>query len=135
MVSIIISLLHVDNIAVDSELFGVTMSNSQISQTSLENCDDPNFDESGHQMVAAFVESLLDTLRHNLPSEHALDVTDTSGERQAVEWRISSARSFIEDWQWRLSVLQQLLPLPELNWRWKEALTILRAAPSKLLNL
>lgn len=135
MVNIIISLLHVDNIAVDSELFAVTMSNSQISQTGLENCDDPNFDESGHQMVAAFVESLLDTLRHNLPSEHALDVTDTSGERQALEWRISNARSFIEDWQWRLSVLQQLLPLPELNWRWKEALTILRAAPSKLLNL
>jgi len=135
MVNIIISLLHVDNIAVDSEQFGVAMSDSQISETGLENCDDPNFHESGHQMVAAFVESLLDTLRHSLPSEHTLDVTDTSGERQALEWRISSAGGFIEDWQWRLSVLQQLLPLRELNWRWKEALTILRAAPSKLLNL
>ncbi|KAK9698114.1 hypothetical protein RND81_08G083600 [Saponaria officinalis] len=56
-------------------------------------------------------------------------------DKQALDWRISNARSFIDDWQWRLSVLQKLLPLPELKWGWKEALAVLRAAPSKLLNL
>ncbi|KAL1060150.1 hypothetical protein V6Z11_1Z121800 [Gossypium hirsutum] len=55
--------------------------------------------------------------------------------RQALEWRISMGKRFIEDWEWRLSILQRLLPLSERPWSWKEALTILRAAPSKLLSL
>ncbi|KAH7856318.1 hypothetical protein Vadar_001014 [Vaccinium darrowii] len=54
---------------------------------------------------------------------------------QVLDWRISNARRFVEDWEWRLSILQRLLPLSERQWRWKEALTVLRAAPSKLLNL
>ncbi|KMT16908.1 hypothetical protein BVRB_2g043800 [Beta vulgaris subsp. vulgaris] len=135
MVNIIISLLHLDSISVDFEHCGLAGSNYELSQTGMQQCDDVDFDEMGNHMAVSIVEFLLDTLRHNLPTELTLEVTDSSGEREALEWRISNAKSFIEDWQWRLSVLQQLLPLPELKWRWKEALTILRAAPSKLLNL
>ncbi|KNA04878.1 hypothetical protein SOVF_195620 isoform A [Spinacia oleracea] len=135
MVNIIISLLHVDSIAVDFEHCGLAGSNPELSQTGLRQNDDVNFDEMGNHMAVSIVEFLLDTLSRNLPTELTSEVTDSSGEKEALEWRISNARNFIEDWQWRLSVLQQLLPLRELKWRWKEALTILRAAPSKLLNL
>ncbi|XP_021746280.1 uncharacterized protein LOC110712151 isoform X1 [Chenopodium quinoa] len=135
MVNIIISLLHVDSISVDFEHCGLAGSNYELSRAGQQQYDDVNFDKMGNHMAVSIVEFLLDTLRHNLPTELTLEVTNSSGEREALEWRILNARNFIEDWQWRLSVLQQLLPLPELKWRWKEALTILRAAPSKLLNL
>ena len=134
MVNIIIALLHVDSIPVDFEHCGL-VSKYELEQTGTQLNEDVNFDEIGNHMVVSVVEFLLDTLRDTLPSELKEEVIDCSGEREALEWRISNARSFIEDWQWRLLVLQQLLPLPELKWRWKEALAILRAAPSKLLNL
>ncbi|XP_074272064.1 uncharacterized protein LOC141595977 [Silene latifolia] len=133
LVNIIISLLHVDSITVDFEHCGLEGSIYELSQTSLQQNDD--FEEDGNKMVVSFVESLLDMLSCNLPSKQAWEATDVNQEKQALEWRISNARSFIDDWQWRLSVLQKLLPLPELKWGWKEALAVLRAAPSKLLNL
>jgi zinc finger FYVE domain-containing protein 26 len=90
-------------------------------------------------MVISFTGLLLDILHRNLPpgliEEHTPNDGMSIDGRQALEWRISIARDFIEDWQWRLSVLQRLLPLSECQWGWKEALTVLRAAPSKLLNL
>uniref|UniRef100_A0A6M2FA17 ZFYVE26-like TPR repeats domain-containing protein n=1 Tax=Populus davidiana TaxID=266767 RepID=A0A6M2FA17_9ROSI len=90
-------------------------------------------------MVISFTGLLLDILHRNLPpgliEEHTTNDGMSIDGRQALEWRISIARHFIEDWQWRLSVLQRLLPLSERQWGWKEALTVLRAAPSKLLNL
>ncbi|XP_074272051.1 uncharacterized protein LOC141595969 [Silene latifolia] len=133
LVNIIISLLHVDSITVDFEHCGLEGSIYELSQTSLQQNDD--FEEDGNKMVVSFVESLLDMLSCNLPSKQAWEATDVNQEKLALEWRISNARSFIDDWQWRLSVLQKLLPLPELKWGWKEALAVLRAAPSKLLNL
>lgn len=91
-------------------------------------------------MVISFTGLLLDILRHNIPSsmielENTLDDGVSTTSRQALEWRISISKRFIEEWEWRLSILQHLLPLSERQWRWKEALTVLRAAPSKLLNL
>lgn len=94
--------------------------------------------DSVNETAVLFIRQLLDILRHNIPSsekENARDENISSGGKEALEWRILNARHFIEDWEWRLSILQCLLPLSERQWRWKEALTVLRAAPSKLLNL
>lgn len=91
-------------------------------------------------MVVSFTGGLLDILRHNLPTVglelgQMLNSDIATAGKQALEWRILNAKHFIEDWEWRLSILQRLLPLSERQWSWKEALAILRAAPSKLLNL
>ncbi|CAM8967442.1 unnamed protein product [Rhodiola kirilowii] len=111
MVNLIVSLLHID--------------------ADMTKC------EMGNTMVVSFTGMLLDIMYHNLPAvpvEQAISI-DIIGVQQALDWRVTMAKHFIEDWQWRLSILQCLLPLSERNWSWKEALTVLRAAPSKLLNL
>ncbi|GMH10819.1 hypothetical protein Nepgr_012660 [Nepenthes gracilis] len=131
MVNIIISLLHMDDVSPS----GSPGSHFEWPQTCMGDNDDLAIDEEGNKTVGSFTELLLEILSHNLTAEHGLEDSLSSGGRQALEWRISTARSFTEDWEWRLSVLQQLLPLYEHKWRWKEALTVLRAAPSKLLNL
>ncbi|KAI5061022.1 hypothetical protein GOP47_0023527 [Adiantum capillus-veneris] len=60
--------------------------------------------------------------------------TDASGQK-AWEWKNANIARFIEDWNWRLAVLQRLAPSPHRQWQWKEALAVLRAAPSTLLNM
>ncbi|GAB4854205.1 hypothetical protein Ancab_022789 [Ancistrocladus abbreviatus] len=135
MVNIIIALLHMDGISLDFKHSGLHGGHFEWLQPGTEGDDGLTLEDGGSKTVGSFMELLLDILRHNLPSEHGLEEGDRGGRRQALEWRISTARSFIEDWEWRLSMLQQLLPLSERKWRWKEALTVLRAAPSKLLNL
>ncbi|XP_042498960.1 uncharacterized protein LOC122077177 [Macadamia integrifolia] len=140
LVNIIISLLHMDDIAVNLTHCAPTGRSSEFpymsssEQVYLTEC------EGGNKMVVSFTGLLLDILHHNLPSdgfeqERLLTTSITSSGVQALEWRITNAKRFIEDCEWRLSILQRLLPLSERQWSWKEALTILRAAPSKLLNL
>ncbi|KAK6914305.1 hypothetical protein RJ641_021626 [Dillenia turbinata] len=56
----------------------------------------------------------------NVPSpqlgqEHASSDGVPTGGKQALEWRILEAKCFIEDWEWRLSILQRLLPLSECS--------------------
>lgn len=60
--------------------------------------------------------------------------TNLSGQK-AWEWKNSNILHFVEDWEWRLAVLQRLAPSPHRQWQWKEALSVLRAAPSTLVNL
>ncbi|KAH6555767.1 hypothetical protein KP509_1Z229800 [Ceratopteris richardii] len=60
--------------------------------------------------------------------------TSLSGQK-AWEWKHSNILRFIEDWNWRLAVLQRLGPSTHCQWQWKEALAVLRAAPSTLLNM
>ncbi|KAL7122124.1 hypothetical protein ACP275_01G026200 [Erythranthe tilingii] len=96
--------------------------------------------EWGNEMVVSFTGQLLDILRQQLPLsifdlDNSLDDHISASSKQAVEWRILKEKRFIEDWEWHLSILQSILPISERQWRWKEALTVLRAAPSKLLNL
>lgn len=90
-------------------------------------------------MVISFTGALLDILRHDISSvielESTLDDSLSTASIQALDWRISIAKRFIEEWEWRLSILQHLLPFSERQWSWQEALIVLRAAPSKLLNL
>lgn len=130
MVNIIISLLHMDDLPLDLTPFPPANSREPV---------DLSVSEGGNAMAVSFSGLILDILRLNLPS--ALDEENTmngnvpADAQQALEWRLVNAKRFIEDWEWRLSVLQRLLPLSDRQWRWEEALTVLRAAPSKLLNL
>ncbi|KAJ0811801.1 hypothetical protein HanPSC8_Chr17g0754801 [Helianthus annuus] len=133
MVNIIISLLHMDDL---SRGFPPPTTHPDTSEES----GDPCTNEEGNNMVISFTGRLLTILRQNLPSsitdqEIANDGNAPTDGKQALEWRISKAKSFIEDWEWRLSILQSLLPLSDRQWKWEEASTVLRAAPSKLLNL
>ncbi|KAF7830212.1 Protein isoform A [Senna tora] len=140
MVNVIISLLHMDNLSLNSMHCRSPGSDSKSSDAFPSEHDDPIKCEGGNKMVISFTNLLLDILRHNILSsvielENALDDGVSTASIQALEWRTSIAKRFIEEWEWRLSILQRLLPFSERQWRWKEALTVLRAAPSKLLNL
>ncbi|TVU34358.1 hypothetical protein EJB05_16190, partial [Eragrostis curvula] len=133
MVSIVLSLLHMDECAKLSQAVP-----SESSST--HECHDSNNESEGKNVVTAFVGLLLDILRHNLLLKDAdMDHLSSAGlspaGRQALEWRLKHAQSSIEDLDWRLSVLQRLPPLAQRQWSWKEALVLLRAAPSKLLNV
>ncbi|XP_039118557.1 uncharacterized protein LOC120254523 isoform X2 [Dioscorea cayenensis subsp. rotundata] len=132
IISILISLLHMDEISVDS----TNCPSSQYSSASCEQSNSSSSSEGGSKLVVTFIDLLLDILHQNLPElEQMVDNSVTAVARQALQWRVSNAKHFIEDWKWRLSVLQRLQPLSEHSWNWRQALTILRAAPSKLLNL
>lgn len=133
MVSIILSLLHMDDCA---KLSQSVPSECYVSHE----CHDMNIESEGKNVVVYFVGLLLDILRHNLESkgsdtDHLSSTGLSPAGRQALEWRLKHAKHSIEDLDWRLSVLKRLPPLSERQWSWKEALVLLRAAPSKLLNL
>ncbi|XP_020586811.1 LOW QUALITY PROTEIN: uncharacterized protein LOC110029039 [Phalaenopsis equestris] len=132
VISIVSSLLHMDDISVKPTHVASSHPNYR------ELPDFINAYEGGNKMIA-FIRLLLDILRHNLPNIDEVQPWLNSGMpvtgRQALEWRVSSVQKFIEDWEWRLSILQRLEPLSKCKWSWKEVLVILRAAPSKLLNL
>ncbi|KAK8453041.1 hypothetical protein SEVIR_5G218000v4 [Setaria viridis] len=133
MVSIILSLLHMDDCvklsqAVPSECY-VT-----------HECHESNIESEGKNMVIYFVGLLLDILSHNLQvkgpdMDHLSSTSLSPAGRQALEWRLKHAKHSIEDLDWRLSVLKRLQPPSERQWSWKEALVLLHAAPSKLLNV
>ncbi|KAI3728271.1 hypothetical protein L6452_16904 [Arctium lappa] len=140
MVNIVISLLHMDDLSCGLSPCPPPRRQPETSNTYSGESADPCTNEEGNTMVVSFTGRLLNILRQNLPAavteqEIAVDGNVPTDGRQALEWRISKARSFIEDWEWRLSILQSLLPLSDRQWKWEEASTVLRAAPSKLLNL
>ncbi|KAG5562644.1 hypothetical protein RHGRI_005388 [Rhododendron griersonianum] len=140
MVNIIISLLHMDDLSVNPT--HCVSHGSHLSSSTIyggDHADHATF-EGGNKMVVSFIGMILDILHQNLPSsvleqENGLTGNIPASGVQVLDWRISNARRFVEDWEWRLSILQRLVPLSERQWRWKETLTVLRAAPSKLLNL
>ncbi|KAI3977360.1 hypothetical protein MKX01_000273 [Papaver californicum] len=140
LVDIIISLLHMDGISLNLTQCISSNNYPDSPHKSTRGQVDPSESyEGGNKTVVSFTGMLLEMLHHNLPSaafeqENMLNNGMTAGGRQALEWRILNAQHLIEDWEWRLSILQRLLPLSERQWSWKEALCILRAAPSKLLN-
>lgn len=140
MVNIVISLLHMDDLSVNPT--HCVSHGSHLSSSTIyggDHADHATF-EGGNKMVVSFIGMILDILHQNLPSsvleqENGLTGNIPASGVQVLDWRISNARRFVEDWEWRLSILQRLVPLSERQWRWKETLTVLRAAPSKLLNL
>ncbi|VVB09017.1 unnamed protein product [Arabis nemorensis] len=139
MVNIVISLLHIDDIRLSSTQCFSSECFSEESNT--PGLDVGDLDTEGEkEIVISFTRQLLSVLRRNLPShlieqECQLDGNYSADGRQALEWRVSMAKRFIEDCEWRLSVMQHLLPLSERQWGLKEVLSVLRAAPAKLLNL
>ncbi|XP_004303436.1 PREDICTED: uncharacterized protein LOC101291736 [Fragaria vesca subsp. vesca] len=140
IVNVIISLLHMDDQSLNLNQCALPENYSEAHYTCTSEQINLTTYEGGNELVISFTGKLLEILHHCLPStiadlDHALSDGMNRGGRQAVEWRVSIAKHFIEEWEWRLSILQRLLPLSERQWKWKEALTVLRAAPSKLLNL
>ncbi|XP_050366910.1 uncharacterized protein LOC126785311 isoform X2 [Argentina anserina] len=140
IVNVVISLLHMDDQSLNLNQCASPGNYSEAHYTRASEQINRTTCVGGNELVISFTGKLLKILHHCLPStitelDHALSDGINRGGRQAVEWRISIAKHFIEEWEWRLSVLQRLLPLSERQWKWKEALTVLRAAPSKLLNL
>ncbi|XP_057799458.1 uncharacterized protein LOC131015200 [Salvia miltiorrhiza] len=140
MVNVIISLLYMDNLQLDLAPYDLMRRQSKSFNSRGGLQVDVTRREGGNEMVVSFTGQVLNILRQQLPLsisdlDNSLDGHVSAGSKQALEWRILTAKRFIEDWEWRLSVLQRLLPLSERQWRWKEAQTVLRAAPSKLLNL
>ncbi|CAH9122192.1 unnamed protein product [Cuscuta epithymum] len=138
MVNITISLLHMDGLSLGSEVSTSSKSLSELPTTSSGGNSDTAAPDSVNETVVLFIGQLLDILQHNIASsekESSWYENISSSGKDALEWRILNARHFIEDWGWRLSILQCLLPFSERQWKWKEALAVLRAAPSKLLNL
>ncbi|KAI8568864.1 hypothetical protein RHMOL_Rhmol02G0233700 [Rhododendron molle] len=140
LVNIIISLLHMDDLSVNPT--HCVSHGSHLSSSTIyggDHADHATF-EGGNKTDVSFIGMILDILHQNLPSsvleqENGLTGNIPASGVQVLDWRISNARRFVEDWEWRLSILQRLVPLSERQWRWKETLTVLRAAPSKLLNL
>ncbi|XP_047251765.1 uncharacterized protein LOC107839091 isoform X3 [Capsicum annuum] len=140
MVNIIISLLHMDDLSLNLTPCASSSSSSGSSNISKEQKFEDETQDGRNKTVVMFIGQLLNILQQYLPSSNSekgnnWEVNMSAGIKEAIEWRIMNAKRFIEDWEWRLSILQCLLPLSERQWRWREALTILRAAPSKLLNL
>ncbi|CAN4076572.1 unnamed protein product [Withania somnifera] len=125
---------------ITSNLAAWRSNSSESSNISKEQQFEDATQDGRNKTVVMFIGQLVNMLRQYIPSsnsekENNWDVNISVGIKEAIEWRIMNAKRFIEDWEWRLSILQCLLPFSERQWRWRESLTILRAAPSKLLNL
>ncbi|EPS72500.1 hypothetical protein M569_02257, partial [Genlisea aurea] len=137
LVNIIISLLYMDSLHVDFSPYDSTVISSNSYDSRGVKTDLPSHEYS-YEMLASFIGQFLNILKEQLPSSVSDSESSKSivaGSKQAVEWRLSKAKCLIDEWEWRLSVLLRLFPLSEQHWKWKEALVVLRAAPSKLLNL
>ncbi|CAN6456406.1 unnamed protein product [Victoria cruziana] len=141
MISTIISMLHMDDIAVNFAQYVLSRGYPELPCLDTWEQHPLSVLENDKEIVLSFIEHILGILKHNLPANGSeVDPNLWSSgiiapSEQAMEWRISRSKQFIEDWEWRLSFLQQLLPSSTLCWSWKEALAILRAAPSRLLNV
>uniref|UniRef100_J3L1I8 ZFYVE26-like TPR repeats domain-containing protein n=2 Tax=Oryza brachyantha TaxID=4533 RepID=J3L1I8_ORYBR len=130
LISIVLSVLHMDD--------SIKLSEAAPSECSVSHeCSNSDIESEEKNMVTSFVGLLLDILRHNLvlDTDHQSSMGLSPAGGQALEWRFKHTKHSIEDLDWRLSVLQRLPPLSGRQWSWKEALVLLRAAPSKLLNV
>jgi hypothetical protein len=111
--------------------------------------------DSDMTTAVAVVSDILMLVRHSLSSvgvphdhgEQGQSMTSGTGRFKVTdadvpesvskvwEQKAISVRLFLEDWDWRLLVLHRLRPSLKPHWHWKEALSVLRASPSTLLNM
>ncbi|KAJ3671098.1 hypothetical protein LUZ60_008524 [Juncus effusus] len=134
MASIISSLLQTDHISIQKPYFEIP--ETEILENKIPENVENKIPGNENRTVISFLETLLKILRHSISdsgseSEHALNAGPSSAAKPALDWRLSSVRNCLGDFEWRLSLLKRLKPLSA----WKEALVILRDPPSKLLNL
>lgn len=147
MMGIIISLLHMDVINVELP----TMKDPFILELR-----DKKTEKRDKFTAIGFIQSILTILHQCMPGPNLeLDSRATSASRSGVA-RKSSTQSFsfpgraakkawlkqlellhqfVDDWKWRIGVLQRLSPSSQRPWQWREALAVLRAAPSTILNM
>lgn len=140
---IVVDLLHMDDASTQTLPSGLEMRFKSLLESGFHVAGT----ENARQVTTVdFVGRLLEILREcmfssvNELEDQKLECafprgfTNLSGQK-AWEWKNSNLLHFIEDWEWRLAVLQRLAPSPHRQWQWKEALAVLRAAPSTLLNM
>lgn len=147
MMSIIVSLLHMDEVSV------------QLPTTKDPFILEPR-DQSSEKRekftAVAFIQSILKILHQCMPGASLeLDSRAPSGSRSGWTRKASTQsfsfpgraakrawlkqldllHQFVDDWNWRIGVLQRLSPSSQRPWQWREALAVLRAAPSTILNM
>ena len=141
--SIVVDLLHIEETSIQSLPNALEMKLNSFLKTRTE----ASYPENRQKVTPVlFVRRLLEVLRECLPS-HGIELEDQNmnsafprgftnhSALKAWELKLSNIQHFIEEWEWRLAVLERLTPVSQCQWQWKEALTVLRAAPSTLLNM
>ena len=144
--SIIVSLLHMDEISVQIP--------AAKDPFILEARDVDT--QTGEKFTAiAFIQNILKILQQCIPGASLeLDTRGPSSSRSGVArkagtqsfsfpgraakkvWlkQLDLLHHFVDDWNWRIRVLQGLSPSQQ-PWQWREALAVLRAAPSTILYM
>ncbi|KAG0600289.1 hypothetical protein M758_11G022200 [Ceratodon purpureus] len=147
IMGIIVSLLHMDEISVQLP----TTKDPFIFEPKDTNT------EKGEKFTAiAFIQSILKILHQCMPGPSLeLDSRGPSASRSGLSrkastqsfsfpgraakkaWlkRLELLHQFVDDWNWRIGVLQRLSPSSQRPWQWREALAVLRAAPSTILYM
>jgi zinc finger FYVE domain-containing protein 26 len=147
MMGIIVSLLHMDGISIQLP----TMNDPFILEAR-----DTNTEKREKFTAIAFIQSILQILHQCMPSASLeLDSRGSSTSRSGLTRKASSQsfsfpgraakkawlkqlellHQFVDDWNWRIGVLQRLSSSSQRPWQWREALVVLRAAPSTILNM
>lgn len=147
MMGIIVSLLHMDGFNIELP----TMKDPFILEPREERT------EKKEKITAiAFIQSILTILHECMPGANLeMDSRGSSASRSGLArktntqsfsfpgraakraWlkQLELLHQFVDDWNWRIGVLQRLSPSSQRPWQWREALAVLRAAPSTILNM
>lgn len=153
LMNIIISLLHLDKLEVQPPI----TKDSPISVKAVVEPGDSQAEPKKSEKLSAitFIENILTMLqqcrplpgldleprstssRSGLSKRGSISSFGFPGKAGKKAWMKQAERvdHFVDDWNWRLGVLQRLSPSYQRPWQWREALAVLRAAPSTLLNM
>jgi len=147
MMGIIVSLLHMDGINIELP----TMKDPFILEPR-----DEKIEKREKLTAIGFIQGILTILHQCMPGPNLeLDSRGSSASRSGLArkagthsfsfpgraakraWlkQLESLHQFVDDWNWRIGVLQRLSPSSQRPWQWREALAVLRAAPSTILNM
>lgn len=153
--NIIISLLHMDDINIQP--LNSKDSSVPVEPSVTEPAEMSSTGSKKKEMMSpvAFVQTILTILQQCMPPP-GLELEPRSssskgglarkgstrsasfpGKAAKKAWlkQLESLHNFVDDWNWRLAVLQRLSPSTQRPWQWREALAVLRAAPSTILNM
>ncbi len=153
MMEIVVSLLRMEEINIQPPA-GKGLSESETVETLEGHPDVSGTSQKSEQPTAvAFVSNILKMLSQCMPVARldfeASDWTSDSNKSGALQtfgfpgraakktWmqKVERLQSFIDEWEWRLGVLQHLSTSSQQPWQWREALAVLHASPATLLNM